>query len=591
MARIGRVVAVLVAILVAAPASAETRIALVVGNGGYSAPRMALPNPPADARLVAGLLERVGFSVDLVVDGGREQMYEALDRFAAKAETADVALFYFAGHGIQDLGQNFLMPVDAELKRQRDLRDRFVPLDDVVQSLSQARGAKILVLDACRDNEAVDALRAAVPRSRSAAVTRGLAPMPKVSGMLVAFATQPGVVATDGSAANSPFTEALARHLAEPGLELRQVLTRVRIDVARATEQKQIPEVSDSLLGEVVLVPRTSGPAFDSAITAPANAEIAFWNSVEAAKSPALYRAYLDRYGADGTFAAIARDRIMQDLKDRSVLIGPLQARVASLGEDLRRTISMPETGVVVAEVVTDGPADRAGLEAGDIVLTLDGRRIADPPALVEIVELLPYRDVELRIARDGALFVRKAKLDAAAEPERSDVAAAPAAATTEETQSPTVSPDPEVALWTEAEAAKSPALYRGYLDRYGFKGAHAATAYDRIMDDLRARKARVGLMGIKIQALTDEVRATLSLSEEGVLVAEVGAGPAQRAGILVGDVVLSLDGRPVTTPRELAYRIALSPDREVEIGISRAGSRFLAKMKVESHILEPAKP
>ena len=250
---IWRTIIVLALLVLVAPALAETRVALVVGNGAYASARMVLPNPPADAKLVAALLERVGFSVDLVVDGSREQMYEALDRFAGKAETADIALFYFAGHGIQDLGQNYLMPVDAELKRQRDLRDRFVPLDDVLQSLSQARGAKILMLDACRDNEAVEALRAAVPRSRSAAVSRGLAPLPKVAGMLVAFATQPGVVAADGTAFNSPFTEALARHLAQPGLELRQMLTRVRVDVAKATDHKQIPEVSDSLLGEVFL--------------------------------------------------------------------------------------------------------------------------------------------------------------------------------------------------------------------------------------------------------------------------------------------------------------------------------------------------
>ncbi len=276
-------------------------MALVVGNGAYATSRMTLSNPPADAKLVAGVLERVGFSVDLVVNGTREHMYDALDRFAAKAETADLALFYFAGHGIQDLGQNFLMPVDAELKRQRDLRDRFVPLDDVLQSLSQARGAKILMLDACRDNAAVDALRAAVPRSRSTAVSRGLAPMPRVSGMLVAFATQPGLVAADGTAANSPFTEALARHLAEPGLELRQVLTRVRIDVAEATEQKQIPEVSDSLLGEVFL---------NSAPAGSAPAELAFWSSVERAATESLYRAYLDRYGERGTFAPIAKEKL-----------------------------------------------------------------------------------------------------------------------------------------------------------------------------------------------------------------------------------------------------------------------------------------
>ena len=348
MTRIWPAALALAIIFVAVPALAETRVALVVGNGAYASARMALPNPPADAKLVATLLERVGFSVDLVVDGGREQMYEALDRFATKAETADLALFYFAGHGIQDLGQNYLMPVDAELKRQRDLRDRFVPLDDVLQSLSEARGAKIVVLDACRDNEAVEALRAAVPRSRSAAVSRGLAPMPKVSGMLVAFATQPGVVAADGTAPNSPFTEALARHLAHPGVELRQMLTRVRVDVAKATDQKQIPEVSDSLLGEVFLNPEAA-IASTSEITSPTAGEIAFWASV--GETDSLYRSYLQRAIAPRLVAGLEADLVPG------------------------HTVRVGATHLVIS-------SNRIELQAEDVGITgPDGRQVAFAPA------------------------------------------------------------------------------------------------------------------------------------------------------------------------------------------------------------------
>jgi uncharacterized caspase-like protein len=275
-------------------ALADKRVALVIGNGGYRMSGLTLPNPPNDARTIKAALEKLGFSANLVIDGSREAMYDAVERFAAQAADADVALFYYAGHGIQDLGKNYLMPVDAELKRQRDLRDKFVPLDDVLETMSQMRGARIVVLDACRDNEAVEALRVA---TRSTSISRGLAAVQKVTGMLIAFATQPDRVAADGGNGNSPFTQALVGHLAEPGIELRTALTRVRRSVASVTHDAQVPEVWDSLLGEIYLKPALptqstgeSSPKFSDTNRAPVDAappakaqedrsaEIAFWN-------------------------------------------------------------------------------------------------------------------------------------------------------------------------------------------------------------------------------------------------------------------------------------------------------------------------
>jgi uncharacterized caspase-like protein len=230
------------------------RVALVIGNGAYASSLMQrLDNPPHDAEAIASILKKLGFDVDVVTDATKQTMEDAIARLARKARDADVTVLFYAGHGLQDLGKNYLAPIDATLSDETDLRRRFVRLDDVLGDLADAKGARILILDACRDNRAIEALRAALPKSRSAGVSRGLARVPEAEGQLVAFATQPDRVAADGEGADSPFTTALVAHLGEPGVELRTVLTRVRGDVARATDHDQIPEVSDSLLGEIYL--------------------------------------------------------------------------------------------------------------------------------------------------------------------------------------------------------------------------------------------------------------------------------------------------------------------------------------------------
>jgi formylglycine-generating enzyme required for sulfatase activity len=261
-------------------ARAETRVALVVGEGAYTSPVLPrLPNPARDAMAIGGVLKNLGFDVEVVTDATKQTMEDALARLARKARDADLTVFFYAGHGIQDQGKNYIAPVDATLSDETDLRRRFVRLDDVLDDLADAKGARIILLDACRDNGAVEALREAVPRSRSAGINRGLARIPATVGQLVAFATQPDRVAADGEGADSPFTTALVAHLGEPGLELRTALTRVRVDVAKATDNIQIPEVSDSLLGEIYLRPQSApaGPPITGlnapALAPPGNAE------------------------------------------------------------------------------------------------------------------------------------------------------------------------------------------------------------------------------------------------------------------------------------------------------------------------------
>src|SRR5262249_47725929 len=146
-------------------AHADTRVALVIGNGTYLSPIMPrLPNPAADATAVGDKLRGLGFDVDVAIDATKDQLEDALARLARKARNADIAVLFYAGHGIQDQGKNYIVPIDATLTDETDLRRHFIRLDDALDYLSEAKGARIVLLDACRDNGAVEALRAAVPK-------------------------------------------------------------------------------------------------------------------------------------------------------------------------------------------------------------------------------------------------------------------------------------------------------------------------------------------------------------------------------------------------------------------------------------------
>jgi hypothetical protein len=242
--------------LLAGPAQASERVALVIGNGNY-ANAGVLPNPPNDAQAVASALRDVGFDVALGRDLDRSAMERQLRDFLRKAATAKVALLFYAGHGLQVDGRNYLVPVDAKVEAASDLGFETVELDKILGNLEDAARATIVILDACRDNPLSRSIAA---RSRSTAVGAGLAAYSTLgTGTLIAFATAPGKVALDGTGKNSPFTQGLVKHLRTPGLEVRAMLTRVRADVMAATSNKQLPWDNSSLMGEVYLAGPSQG--------------------------------------------------------------------------------------------------------------------------------------------------------------------------------------------------------------------------------------------------------------------------------------------------------------------------------------------
>ncbi len=296
----------LLAACFAAPACAQQRVALVIGNSSYQqAPR--LPNPANDAAAMADLLRHAGFQVVLKRDIGINDMRRALRDFTDATANADIAVIYFAGHGIEVDGENYLVPVDAVLERDIDVDDETVSLDRFLRVLDPARQLRLVILDACRDNPFDKTMKRTMANRD---IGRGLAKVePTTTNTLIAFAAKAGSTASDGDGPDSPFTTALLHNLATPGLDLRIAFGRVRDEVMIKTGNRQEPFVYGSLGGSIVaLVPAKTDAA--AAAAAPADnqtdLEITFWNSIKDDKNPRLFEAYLNRY-PNGAFADIAR--------------------------------------------------------------------------------------------------------------------------------------------------------------------------------------------------------------------------------------------------------------------------------------------
>jgi len=251
MPRSHRLLAPIVAyLLLVLPAAAEKRVALVVGNSAYVHAN-ALPNPANDAADMARALAEVGFDVILGLDLNKQAFDGKVRDFARALEKADVALFFYAGHGLQASGRNHLVPVDAKLQVERDLDFEAILLDFVLKQMELDREGKtnIVFLDACRDNPLARNLARSMG-TRSAAIGQGLAQVQTGVGTFIAYSTQPGNVALDGEGRNSPFTEALARGLRLPDRNLTAVMIEVRKEVLAATGGKQVPWDHSALTGD-----------------------------------------------------------------------------------------------------------------------------------------------------------------------------------------------------------------------------------------------------------------------------------------------------------------------------------------------------
>jgi TPR repeat protein len=280
----GAWLAILALVLLAAPlltasaSRAETRVALVIGNGAYQAvPTLA--NPPNDARDVAEALKSVGFAVTLGVDLDQAKMQRAIDDFARSAAKADVSLFYYGGHGLQVSGQNYLIPVDAQLHTIGDIEKHTIRLDEVMDSLAKDSGIHLVFLDACRNNP--------IKNSNVVLKSSGLARVGNAAGFLIAFATQPDNVAFDGDGRNSPFAQSLLGHIATPGLDISSMMIAVRRDVIASTGGAQVPWENSSLTRQFYFAGQTETDE------AP---ETMLWRLAGGQRDPSLLSIYLERF-------------------------------------------------------------------------------------------------------------------------------------------------------------------------------------------------------------------------------------------------------------------------------------------------------
>ncbi|MCK1625702.1 caspase family protein [Bradyrhizobium sp. 160] len=248
--------------LACGPAHADRRVALVIGNSAYkSAPKLG--NPVNDATLVGGMFKKAGFdSVDVRLDLSASEMRRMLREFAGRSRDAEMAVIYYAGHGIELDGNNYLIPTDATLETDGDVLDETIPVERALFAVEPAKQLRLIILDACRDNPFAKTMKRTLA---SRAVGRGLAKVePTSPNTMIAFAAKAGSTASDGDSRNSPFAAALVEHLPKPGLDLRKAFGFVRDDVLKATSYKQEPYVYGSLGGDdvplVAVKPAATGP-------------------------------------------------------------------------------------------------------------------------------------------------------------------------------------------------------------------------------------------------------------------------------------------------------------------------------------------
>lgn len=317
-------------VLVAGPeALAEKRVALVVGNSNYQH-ATPLRNPKNDAIALASALKRLGFDVVTGTDLTRSELEDTVRSFSRKIRGADVALLFYAGHGLQVNGQNYLAPVDAQLGDEADLDFETVPLRTILRQMEREVKTSLVFLDACRDNPLAQNL-ARNMGTRSTAVGRGLARVSTGIGTLIAFATEPGNVALDGEGGNSPFTTALLKHIETPGLDIAQLMRRVRRDVMTSTASRQVPWNNSSLTGDFYFATRAikvEGPDEPKPTPAPVprsddkTLDLAFWDAVKDSSDAADFRSYLDKF-PDGVFTELAKRRMDALLQKKQAALAP----------------------------------------------------------------------------------------------------------------------------------------------------------------------------------------------------------------------------------------------------------------------------
>jgi hypothetical protein len=268
--------------------SDQKRFALVIGNSEYESPEVPhLSNPTNDAQDMADTLNKLNFNVIEVLNATQKEMNRAIAAFGENLEPNTVALFYYAGHGLQVNGKNYLVPVDADISHSSAISAETVDMDTVLDQLSSSK-VSIVILDACRNN----------PFKKARSIGGGLAQLQAPKGSYIAYATAPGRTASDGGGRNGLYTQELLKNINKPGLSLEEVFKSVRVNVAKATSDDQIPWDSSSLTGNFYF---NGQPSSDL--------EGVLWSKIKDSSSTADYKTYLVQY-PNGQHVKQAEDAI-----------------------------------------------------------------------------------------------------------------------------------------------------------------------------------------------------------------------------------------------------------------------------------------
>lgn len=421
-------------------AQAEKRVALVVGNSAYqhTAP---LENPKNDAADMAAALRRLGFEVSEGRDLDKASLERTIRNFAQALTGARLAVFFYAGHGLQVGGQNYLVPIDAQLTTGAGLDFEAVRLDLIQRAMEREVSTNILILDACRDNPLARNLARALG-TRSSAIGRGLAAMESGDGTLISFSTQPGNVALDGAGRNSPFATALLKHIVTPGEDLPTILINVRNDVMAATDRRQVPWEHSALTAKVYFTPPAAAPSGQLQV------ELTFWASVKDSTNPTVLGTYLQRY-PNGEFAPIARALI--DHYER-------QAKVALAEREETRKREEEAQKAAQAKRIAEEQRTRESAAAAEHARAKQAKR-PDEPQGAQTKELQAALE-EARKARAEAKAAEAQRLAAVKAAEQATKTAEEAINKKREAES---AGDPaKLAALPKIESARSPGTFDG---------------------------------------------------------------------------------------------------------------------------------
>ncbi|MDQ2855403.1 MAG: caspase domain-containing protein, partial [Acidobacteriota bacterium] len=307
------------------------RTALVIGNGAYtSAP--PLKNPPNDARDMAATLDALGFDVTSGINANQRDMKRLIREFGQKLKAGGSGLFYYAGHGVQSKGRNYLIPVDAEIASEAEVEDSGVDVGLVLNYMDEAQNAlNIVILDACRNNPFARSFRSA---------SSGLAQVDAPTGTLIAYATAPGRVASDGSGQNGLYTSELLKQMRVSGLSATDMFMTVRAEVMKQTGNKQVPWEASSLVGAFYFSQPRNGEGVTGTTSVSkrdaAAFELSYWETIKNSSNPDDFKAYLEKYPG-GQFTELAKNKIKMFASDgkSTELKPPSSSATSSNGEDL----------------------------------------------------------------------------------------------------------------------------------------------------------------------------------------------------------------------------------------------------------------